>query len=418
MRILHIVHQYPPDYLGGTELYTQYLARRQAAAGLIPSVYVPVAGVDQGPEAALEHGVRVYRRSIGSDGRTAVFLRTFWNRAAVSFLEDVLDREQPDLVHIQHLMGLPAGLVDMLNKRGIPYVLTLHDYWTLCANAQLMTNYDQTLCAGPDRFLNCARCVLARGGLPDLAIARHGLAPLLARRNRLLATILKRAQAIIAPSAFVAEEIIRLGGPAERLVVVPHGIELPVEMPARRATAAGELQVVYLGGISWQKGIHVLIEAAKELPSGVQVTIYGDMSALAGYSDALRRQALGTAVTFAGRLEREQVWPALAAADVVVVPAIWYETSSLIAQEARAAGALVIASNLGALPERLTDGQDGLLFPPGDAPALHRLLLELHSQPERLRDLRAAITPVRQIDDHVRDIEAVYRSASGGATSL
>ena len=240
MRILHIVHQYPPDYLGGTELYTQYLARRQAAAGHIVSVYVPVAGGGRDPEPALEHGVRVYRRPIGSNSRTAVFLRTFWNRAAVSFLEDVLDRERPDLVHIQHLMGLPARLADVLNRRGIPYVLTLHDYWTFCANAQLLTNYDQTLCAGPDRFLNCARCVQARGGMPDLTVTRYGLAPLLARRNRLLAAILNGAQAIIAPSAFVRDEIIRLGGPSERLVVVPHGIEMPAEMPTRRPAVAGE----------------------------------------------------------------------------------------------------------------------------------------------------------------------------------
>jgi glycosyltransferase involved in cell wall biosynthesis len=423
VRVLHIVHQYPPDHLGGTELYTQSLARRQAAAGHFPSVYVPLAGAERGPAAALESGVRVYRQPIGGEGRTAVFLRTFWSQAAVTSLEDVLDREQPDLVHIQHLMGLPAQLAGVLNRRGLPYVFTLHDYWTLCANAQLMTNYDQTLCAGPNRFLNCARCALARSGLPDLALARHGLAPLLARRNRLLLTVLEDAQALIAPSVFVREEITRLGGPAERLVVVPHGIELPAEMPPRRAAAPGEpssgqLQVVYLGGISRQKGIHVLIEAASDLPAGIQVTIYGDMSAQPDYAARLRRQAQGAAVTFAGRIERQQIWPALATADVVVVPAIWYETSSLIAQEARAAGALVIASDLGALPERLSDGQDGLLFPPGDARTLRRLLLDLHARPERLRELQAAITPVRGIDEHVRDIEAVYRAATGATNTL
>jgi glycosyltransferase involved in cell wall biosynthesis len=410
VRILHIVHQYPPDHLGGTELYTQSLARRQAAVGHVVSVYAPLAGGGREREPALEHGVRIYRQAIGSDGRLAVFLRTFWSRQAAGFLENVLDRERPDLVHVQHLMGLPARLVDELNRRTIPYVFTLHDYWTQCANAQLLTNYDHTLCAGPDRFLNCARCVQARGGMPDLAIARHGLAPLLARRNRLLSDVLSGVQALIAPSDFVREEIIRLGGPSKRLLVIPHGIEVPADMPARRPAATGELRVVYLGGISWQKGIHVLVEAIKGLPPGVQLTIYGELSAQAGYSDSLRRQAQDTAVTFAGRLEREQVWPALAAADVVVVPSLWYETSSLIAQEARAAGALVIASNLGALPERVVDGEDGLLFPAGDAAVLRQMLLDLFAHPERLRAMQAAIKPVRRIDDHVRDIEDIYLS--------
>ncbi|UCG25315.1 MAG: glycosyltransferase [Chloroflexota bacterium] len=410
VKVLHIVHQYPPDHLGGTELYTRHLAQKQAADGHNPTVYVPAASGEPRPAPVLEQGVRVYRQRIGSDSRPAVFLRTFWNHSAITFLEHILDQEQPELAHIQHLMGLPAGLVEVLNERGIPYVLTLHDYWTICANAQLLTNYDQTLCAGPDRFLNCARCVQARSGLPDLAVAGHGLAPLLARRNRLLARLLSGAQAIIAPSEFVRDETVRLGAPSERMVIVPHGIQLPAVMPARRRPATGQLQVVYVGGITWQKGVHVLVEAAAGLPDGVQVTIYGDLSAKAEYATALRRLARSAKVTFAGRLEHDEVWMALAAADVVVVPSLWYETSSLIAQEARAAGALVIASNLGALPERLADGQDGLLFPAGDAAVLRRLLRELHSRPERLCELQAAITPVRQIDDHVHDIATVYRS--------
>jgi glycosyltransferase involved in cell wall biosynthesis len=417
VKVLHVVHQYPPDHLGGTELYTQYLAQRQAAGGHIPSVYAPVATGDPDPAPALEQGVRVYRQRVGSDSRRAVFLRTFWNQSAARFLERLLDQEQPDLAHIQHLMGLPAKLVEVLKKHRLPYVLTLHDYWTICANAQLLTNYDQTLCAGPDRFLNCARCVQARSGLPDLVVARYGLVPLLARRNRLLGELLNGAEAIIAPSEFVRDETVRLGGPSERMVVVPHGIQLPDEMPAPGRPVTGELKVVYLGGITWQKGVHVLVEAATGLPDGIQVTIYGDLSTQAEYSAALRRQARSAKVIFAGRLERDEVWLALAAADVVVVPSLWYETSSLIAQEARAAGALVIASNLGALPERLTDGQDGLLFPAGDADVLRRLLRELHAHPERLGELQAAITPVRQIDDHVRDVEAVYRSVLSGANS-
>jgi glycosyltransferase involved in cell wall biosynthesis len=250
-----------------------------------------------------------------------------------------------------------------------------------------------------------------------VALARPLIAPVLAWRNRLLARVLRGAQAVIAPSAFVRDEYLRLGAEPEGLVVVPHGIQLPDEMPERRQPVDGELRVVYLGGIAWQKGIHVLVEAANDLPPGVQVTIYGDLKAQPAYSAALRRQARHPRLTFAGRIERQEVWPALSAADVVVIPSLWYETSSLIAQEARAAGALVVASNLGALPERVSDGRDGLLFPAGDAAALRDHLLALYEEPQRLHALQAAITPVREIDDHVRDIEAIYRSVSAGNDS-
>jgi len=411
MRILHIVHQYPPEYIGGTELYTQYLARRQGEAGHHPVVFAPTFSGDERPEPAVEQGVRVYRRPVGAASRTAVFLRAFWSPAAHAHLAQILDLEQPDLVHIQHLMGLPASVTRLLDRRRIPYLVTLHDYYYICANAQLLTNYNQTICAGPDRFRNCARCVQARAGLRPSAPAGWALAPLLARRARGLARILEGARAIIAPSNFVRAEYERLGAPAGRITVVRHGIEVPEELPARHESAAGQLRVVYLGNIAWQKGVHVLVEAANDCPPGIEVTIYGDLDNQPEYAAGLRRLAQRGAVTFAGRLEREQVWPMLATADVAVVPSLWYETSSLIAAEAQAAGVVVIASNLGALPERVADGQDGLLFPAGDAAALRRLLEALLEQPDWLGRLQKGIRPVRGIEEHVRDIQELYRAS-------
>lgn len=410
MRILHIVHQYPPEHIGGTELYTQFLARRQAIAGHIPAVLVPTAADDPGPEPAIEQGVRIYRRPVGTAKRSAVFMRTFWNRAAGTYLEDILDREQPDLVHIQHLMGLPATLVQVLSKRQVPYLITLHDYYYACANAQLLTNYDRTICAGPDRFLNCARCVQARGGQRQWPVTSMPLAPLLAWRHRLLLAVLNGARAIIAPSDFVRAEYERLGCPPGRITVIRHGIQLPTRLPSRSPQPEGRLRVVYLGGITWQKGVHVLIEAANACPPGVQVTIYGDLGTQPDYAASLIRRARQTSVSFVGQLQREQVWPTLADADVVVVPSLWHETSSLIAAEAQAAGAIVVASDLGALPERVTDGQDGLLFPAGDAAALRRLLQDLLKRPERVRQLQAGIKPVRRIEEHVNDVEELYRT--------
>ncbi|HEY1408655.1 MAG TPA: hypothetical protein VF434_06930 [Promineifilum sp.] len=46
MRILHITHQYPPDHVGGTELYTQSLARNQSAAGHQVSIVCPEAATE------------------------------------------------------------------------------------------------------------------------------------------------------------------------------------------------------------------------------------------------------------------------------------------------------------------------------------------------------------------------------------
>ncbi len=65
-------------------------------------------------------------------------------------------------------MGFPSALARMFDERHIPYVISLHDYWFVCANAQRITNDTQHICDGP-RGNNCGRCMMARAGLPTIA---------------------------------------------------------------------------------------------------------------------------------------------------------------------------------------------------------------------------------------------------------
>jgi glycosyltransferase involved in cell wall biosynthesis len=411
LRILHVVHQYFPEHVGGTELYTQQLARQQALSGHSPAVFAPAAASSHWPEAALDDGVRVYRAPVGDRSAGRVFRDTFGNEAIDSAISFVLEQEQPELAHIQHLKGVPAALGNRLVRAKIPFVVTLHDYWYACANAQLLTNYDSTPCQGPNWWLNCGRCALARAGHPGAAFLSPALAPLLALRNKRLYSFLGKAELLIAPTTFVRETYGGLGIPAGRIRVVPHGISTE-GLSRRRGPSPGAFQVAYIGGLAWQKGVHVLIEAFNRLPAGeARLTIYGDEGAFPEYVAELRDIARHPGVSFAGRLDRSGLWPALAECDVVVVPSLWYETASLIVQESFAAGVPVIASSIGALTERVQAGVDGLLVPPGDVTALSTALEQLWRDPGMLAHLREGIRPVRTIEDHAHEIEELYGSA-------
>jgi glycosyltransferase involved in cell wall biosynthesis len=94
--------------------------------------------------------------------------------------------------------------------------------------------------------------------------------------------------------------------------------------------------------------------------------------------------------------------------DYLVVPSVWYETYSLVAQEALGAGVPVVASHLGALTERVREGETGRLFEPGDSADLARVLAHLIQHPE-LRDLyRSHIRPGSTIEEHAGQILALY----------
>ncbi|MFN3763518.1 MAG: glycosyltransferase, partial [Anaerolineae bacterium] len=113
-------------------------------------------------------------------------------------------------------------------------------------------------------------------------------------------------------------------------------------------------------------------------------------------------------VRFLGRLNREGVWNTLAQVDVVTVPSLWYETFSFLISEAFAAGRPVLASRLGALADRVRDGVDGLLLPPGDVAAWRSAIQRLIDDPDLLPRLRANVRPPMTMEEHVERLEALY----------
>ena len=407
MRILYLVHQYPPEHMGGTELYTRSLAQELSRRGHRITVFHRRSASGAGQEMRDDEGVRVWSAWAGTLSPTRRFLATFREPALENVLENVLDEAQPDLVHVQHLMGLPVASLRIIRRRGIPFVITLHDFWWVCANAQLLTNDRYQVCAGPRAFVNCARCALARSGRARLLPALPAVAGLLAWRNHLLRQGLNAAGALLSPTEFVSHWYAAHGAPKAKLVVIPLGVDRYAPMPSPGPRPEGPLRFAYIGGIAPQKGVHVLVEAFRELDREAELWIAGDESAAPAYAQRLRGRA-SPRVRFLGKLDRAGVWGTLESADAVVIPSLWYETFSLIAHEAFAAGVPVLASRLGALAEAVRDGIDGLLIPPGDVSAWRTILQSLIDDPSQLLSLRAQARPPLTVEQHASRIEALY----------
>ncbi|HHN94056.1 MAG TPA: glycosyltransferase, partial [Anaerolineae bacterium] len=142
--------------------------------------------------------------------------------------------------------------------------------------------------------------------------------------------------------------------------------------------------------------------------TGGELWLAGDETADPDYVARLKATAPPN-VRFLGRLTRAQVWETLAQVDAVVVPTLWYETFSFIVSEAFAAGRPVLASRLGPLADRVRDGVDGLLLPPGDVAAWRAALSRLIAAPDALASLRAHVRPPTTLAEHIESLEAVYR---------
>ena len=167
------------------------------------------------------------------------------------------------------------------------------------------------------------------------------------------------------------------------------------------------MRFLYVGGLSFQKGIHTLVEAFAGVRGAAELWIVGDETFDPAYVTRLR--ALATPlVRFLGRLARPEVWQALVDADVVVVPSLWYETFSFLVSEGFIAGKPVLASNLGPLADRVRDDMDGLLLPPGDVAAWREAMQHLVDTPDDLARLRQNVRAPLSLEEHRAALESLY----------
>ena len=442
MRILHVTHGLPPDKLAGVELYTDALAREQAAAhGHEVAVLLPdPAGANGvGPEewrsGDEESGYR--RIHLGVRRRRLRFDDLYWKpRLDVAFAR-ILDEVAPDLVHVQSLLSMSFGFLDVLHEARIPTVMTLHDHFAACPLGQRIRR-DLDLCRSIDRE-RCARCLTPsvggawRAGGPLAAARAWGesvvKAPSAAalRRNddRMLAA-LAHPRRLVAPSEFHRREMIRYGVEEERIVAVGCGLDIAAvtgegakdEAPPR--TFSRPLRVGYLGSLMPSKGVHVLVEAFSGADSNrVRLDVHGGVAGTAegrAYLERLDALASGEeAVRLHGRYPPGTLPGILAELDVLVVPSLWYETYGLTVREGFLAGLVVVASGHGSLAEAIEDGVTGLLFEPGDAGDLRRVLDRLVDEPDLARRIASRSKHVESMADHAKRIEPIYAEAVSGS---
>lgn len=441
MRILLITHQYPPEYTGGVELYTQSLANQLVQLGHQVAIFTRrnEAGDGMTPlqddDAPYPHVYAVHHGHMSDAKR---FTITYGDGVITSHFVRLLEHFQPEVVHLQHLMGMPHQIVEEIRRRGVPYVSSLHDYWSFCANANLLTNYSNERCAGPKAHLNCTRCFIARATAePQMKAAKPLLAaasPLiwggLTYRRYLTNQIIMGAGAVVVSSNFVRNWYKKEGIPAERIQVLPIGIEkeeeltpipyaIPVDGPMTETDSARPIRFLYIGGIARIKGVHTVVEAFASLPASLKAKaalwIVGDTTNDPEYVTRLQAYEQQS-ITFFGRQPREVVRQKMNDSHVVLVPSLCDETYNLVAHEGLLADRPIFVASVGALTDLVRDGQNGRLLPPGDVAAWQTAMEEVIVDSPRLLRLQPTqsswLPRIVGLREHAEEMIRVYREIS------
>ena len=336
-----------------------------------------------GESALLEsHGHEVFRYTLDNDDISTVnplllAKNTLWNSTVYRDLRSLIRQKQPEIAHFHNTFPLisPSAYYAARDE-GVAVIQTLHNYRLLCPNALFFREGRVCEdCLGrvfpiPGVVHGCYR-----GNRRDSAMVAATTS-----FHTILGTWTKAVDKFIVISQFAMNKFIQGGLPAEKLALkynFLHSVPEPGEGKGGYA--------VYVGRLSIEKGLGVLLEAWRRLDRQIPLKILGDGPMAGLVTEAAREMP---EIEWLGRRPSHEVYEIVGNAAFLVFPSEWYETFGQVAIEAFAKGTPVIASNIGAIPELVQPERNGLLFRPSDPTDLAAKIDWLLAHPQKLAQMR------------------------------
>ncbi len=313
-------------------------------------------------------------------------LRLFWNAKALARVvysrearakaKRLVEIEKPDLVHVGNIAHhISPSILDVFRESDIPVVMSLRDYKMICPNSLLLNRRGTCERCKGHRYYNALVNRCKRDSLIPSAVACFEA---YAHRH---ASVYDSVAAFVAPSRFTLEKLREFGIREERLFLVPEFVDPEIYQPVD-SNPDPDGYFIYFGRFSKEKGLDVLLEAAAL--TGRKLLLVGDGQEKPRL-ERLAARLKANSVRFCERVGAAELVRLIGGALFSVYPSLCYETFGRSIVESFAVARPVVASRIGALAELITDGEDGLLFRPGDADDLAGKISELFCSTARTR---------------------------------
>ncbi len=308
-----------------------------------------------------------------------VSLKTLWNTDTYREVRDLIRREQPDIAHAHNTFPLVSPAVyHAAAAEGVPIVQTLHNYRLLCPAGAFFR--DGSICE------ECVGSLLPYKAVVHKCYRNNRSASAVVAGmltgHRMLGTWKKKIDKYIAITPFSKDKFVSGGLPAEKIAVKPNF--LAHDPPVGDGLGGFAL---FVGRLSEEKGLAVLLDAWQNLGTRIQLKIAGD-GPLGQW--VRERASLLPGVESLGFCDHDVIMRLLREAALVVLPSTCYEHLSMTLVEALGCGTPVVASALGTMKESIIDGVNGFHFSPGDSSDLSSRIKDIVAKPWKILEMRKA----------------------------
>lgn len=302
-----------------------------------------------------------------------------WNISYYKQIKKILKIEKPEIVHTNATKGISSSVFAAIKNQKIPHVLNLHDYWVISRWGSLIRF------GKPIRFNIIDKIYM-----------------------NLMRSLTSDIGAVISASDFTLNFFRKNGFfTNSQKFVIPYGIEIKTNVKHKKGVGR---DFMYLGRLHKTKGVHILIKAFKKIDEcDARLHIVGDGE----YTDILKKLAEGDKrIIFHGPRYGKDLDSIFEKCSYGVVPSIWEEVFGYVNLHFMNNGLPVIGSNKGGIPEIITRGNCGIIYPANDVESLRKIMLMLLKNDMILERLsKNALMAIKNysVREQVRNIVKVYQ---------
>lgn len=383
---------FPPNALGGaTRIVTDEIAGLKELYGDEFEVVVFTADFDRRPLYNVNvypyQGFRVYSVSC------ELTIESNWleqDENIARVFDEFLAFENPDLVHFHAVQVLTGSVVEVTQKTGIPYLVTIHDAWWISDHQFLVDRSNLVYPNGhPDPFESVS--------LPDGVSLERSIT-----RKSYLKRLLAGSEHVLAVSD-TYRTIYESNG-VGNVITNKNGISRSIPWKQKDTRHTEKVVCAHIGGISDHKGFGIFQRAVSSTNVPNIEVVVVDHSMEEGRVEQARWGTTG--VTVMGHVSQENIANLYERIDVLFAPSIAPESYGLVTREAAACGCWLVASNVGAIGEDITR-DNGFRVSPTEF-EIAKILKEIDRNIKRYKSPSYSTT-IRFSEEQVRELVELIR---------
>lgn len=368
---------------GGSETYYFDVAEGLRRLGHEVHFFA-MEGADNDPceDEDLFVSAKDYNGPTGLGQKASAAMSLVYSKEAKRRFQELCERVRPDVVHMNLVhRQITLSILDApyIKQHKVPVVFTSHDYILVCPSYVMLDGCGEVCdaCLG-GHFLNCLKKKCVKG-----STAKSGMAFAEAEFLKLTGAY-RKVDRIIAPSEFMRGKLIEGGFPPEQVVHMQNFAKDEVLESARDPEDRTDWENPYLlffGRLSKEKGVDVLVDAfaraLPELPGHLRLVIAGD----GPERPAIEKRLADMACDDAARMELvgfqagEDMRRYAERASLAIASSRCRENMPYSIVEAFAFGTPVVGTDIGGIPELVTEGGTGLLAEPDDIESLSEAII-------------------------------------------